>query len=161
MSGIDFNEIQAAVEREIAGIATPVQMEEFRLKYVGRKGVLADLTGTIPTLPKEERGAFGQKVNALKTKLIGLIAEKEKTFSAEAVRATRNVVDIGMPGISQELGRKHPLTQVIEEIVSIFTRMGFSVADGPEIDTEFCRPQYSAGTSFARRLRYVLFGYRR
>lgn len=137
MSGVDFDAIQKSIEQEIAGITSLTQMEEFRLKYLGRKGILANLTGSIPTLPKEERGVFGQKANALKTKLLVVIAEKEKTLTSGVGVSETLSVDVGLPGIAQELGRKHPLTQVIEEITSIFVRMGFSVVDGPEIETEF------------------------
>ncbi|HNX80790.1 MAG TPA: phenylalanine--tRNA ligase subunit alpha [Candidatus Omnitrophota bacterium] len=137
MSGVDFDAIQASIEQEIVQILSVAQMDEFRLKYLGRKGILADLTGSIPTLPKEARGGFGQKVNALKTKLLFVIAEKEKTLTFDTGAPRKLPVDIGLPGIAHELGRKHPLTQVIEEITSIFVRMGFSVVDGPEIETEF------------------------
>jgi len=113
-------------------------LEEFRLKYLGRKGVIAELTSVIPSLSKEERATFGQQANSLKNKLLNLVAEKEKTFSElSAAPKCGGHHDIGMPGIAQSLGRLHPITQVTDEICGIFSRMGFSIVSGPEIETEY------------------------
>lgn len=135
---MDIQAIKAEVEAGIQSVDSPETLEEFRVKYLGRKGVIAELTGAIPTLPKEERGALGQEVNALKNRINALVAEKEKLLSTAASRASgASETDIYMPGISQDLGRLHPLTQTIDEICAIFTRMGFSIVEGPEIETEF------------------------
>ncbi len=134
---MDIDAINQTIENEISGIDSSDKLEELRVRYLGRKGVLAELTGSIPQLPKEERGAFGQKVNLLKNKINTLLNEKQKSFASIDVGApTAGQVDITMPGIAQDLGRLHPLTQLIDEICSIFTGMGFSVVEGPEIESE-------------------------
>lgn len=138
MSGIDIESLKAQIESEAALINSVTELDQFRIKYLGRKGVVADLTGSIPSLPKQERAVFGQRVNILKNKLNALISEKEILLKA-AAPVSQDVffpVDISMPGIAPALGRLHPITQVINEICSIFTRMGFSVVEGPEIETE-------------------------
>ncbi len=138
MSGIDIESLKAQIESEAALINSAAELDQFRIKYLGRKGVVADLTGSIPSLPKEERAVFGQRVNILKNKLNSLLSEKELLLKA-AAPVSQDVsfpVDISMPGIAPVLGRLHPITQVINEICSIFTRMGFSVVEGPEIETE-------------------------
>ena len=112
-------------------------LESFRLKYLGRKGLLAQLTASIPSLAQAERAPFGQKVNEIKVKLASLIKEKEAAFSVQDSGAAGAAFDIGMPGIAQELGRLHPITKITEEICLIFNRMGFSVVEGPEIETEY------------------------
>ncbi|MCX5709341.1 MAG: phenylalanine--tRNA ligase subunit alpha [Candidatus Omnitrophica bacterium] len=134
---MDIRSIQAQIESDLAAVHSQGQLEEFRLKYLSRKGALAQLTAAIPTLPQNERAQFGQEVNALKNNLASLIAEKEKSLGAGIKSGPEMTDDIGMPGIAQELGRLHPITQTINEISSIFTRMGFCIADGPEIETEF------------------------
>jgi phenylalanyl-tRNA synthetase alpha chain len=138
MSGIDIESLKAQIESEAAKINSVEELGQFRVKYLGRKGVIADLTGAIPALPKEERVIFGQLANTLKNNLNFLIAEKEILLKAAAPVSKQDSfpVDISMPGIAPDLGRLHPITQVINEICSIFTRMGFSVVEGPEIETE-------------------------
>jgi len=133
---MDIKLIQAQIEDELAGVSSLQRLEAVRIKYLGRKGVLAELTSLIGTLAPEERGPFGKEVNALKINLLGLINEKEKTFSIQNTVSNKGVLDIGLPGISSELGRSHPIIQIIDEICSIFSRMGFSVVEGPEIETE-------------------------
>lgn len=134
---MDINLIQTQIESDLAAITSASALEEVRVKYLGRKGLLAELTGSIPSLPVEQRGAFGKEVNALKNKLLNLIEEKEKVLKNSGGVLNKENVDLGMPGIAQELGGVHPITRIIDEICAIFTRMGFSVVQGPEIETEY------------------------
>ncbi|MBU1871799.1 MAG: phenylalanine--tRNA ligase subunit alpha [Candidatus Omnitrophica bacterium] len=108
-----------------------------KIKYLGRKGIIAQLTASIPGLAQDRRGQFGQQVNALKNKLASLIEEKQKAFSTVSSGSGSDVFDITMPGIAQQLGRLHPITQTINEICNIFNRMGFSIVEGPEVETEY------------------------
>jgi phenylalanyl-tRNA synthetase alpha chain len=137
MSNLDLEAINKTIDSEIEQINSPEKLEEFRLKYLARKGILAQLTSSIPSLPAEQRATFGQQVNILKTRITALIAEKQKTFIARPARKITSQVDISMPGIAQDLGHLHPLTQVMDEICAIFTRMGFCIVEGPEIETEY------------------------
>jgi len=134
---MDIVSIKTQIESEIQNANTPQVLEELRIKYLGRKGIIAQLTGSIPTLALEERGRFGQEVNALKNKVSALIEEKQRTMGAAPKEKAAISCDIGMPGIAQELGHLHPITQTIDEICTIFNRMGFSVVEGPEVETEF------------------------
>jgi len=134
---MDIEAIRAQIDADIQRINSTQTLEAFRVKYLGRKGALAQLTGSIPTLPVEQRASFGQQINALKHRIAALINEKEKLFSAGVAQAADSSIDIGMPGIVQALGRLHPITQVIDEICAVFTRMGFSVVEGPEIESEY------------------------
>jgi len=137
MSNLDLEAINKTIDSEIEQINSPEKLEEFRLKYLARKGILAQLTSSIPGLPVEQRATFGQQVNILKTRITALITEKQKTFIAQPARKITSQVDISMPGIAQDLGHLHPITQVMDEICSIFTRMGFCIVEGPEIETEY------------------------
>jgi phenylalanyl-tRNA synthetase alpha chain len=134
---MDINSIQAQIEGDLAKIDSIAGLEEVRVKYLGRKGLIAELTGSIPHLPVEQRGAFGQQVNTLKNKLFTLLEEKEITLKAKDSILKKSNLDIGMPGIARELGHIHPITQVIDEICTIFNRMGFSIVEGPEVETEY------------------------
>jgi len=134
---MDINIIQKQIENDLTGIVSPQELEMVRVKYLGRKGILAELTGLIGTLAIEERGPFGKEVNALKNKLLNLISEREKTLRIQSNIPKESVLDIGLPGISQEFGNGHPIIKTIDEICGIFNRMGFSVVEGPEIETEY------------------------
>jgi phenylalanyl-tRNA synthetase alpha chain len=139
MPGIDLEAIQKNIASEIETVDSLPKLQDFRLKYLGRKGIIAQLTSSVPNLPQEERAIFGQKINALKNKIISLLAEKEKVFVSERTEssALSGGVDIDLPGIAQDLGHLHPITQLIDEICAIFMRLGFLVVEGPEIETEY------------------------
>ncbi|MCK9431712.1 MAG: phenylalanine--tRNA ligase subunit alpha [Candidatus Omnitrophica bacterium] len=134
---MDIDSLQAQVKNDLEKVSSPEALEEVRVKYLGRKGVVAELTGSIPGIPVQERGEFGRKVNAFKSGLHELFAKKEESLKdGEALRG-ENIIDIGMPGIAQQVGTLHPLTRITDEICSVFSRMGFSVAEGPEVETEY------------------------
>jgi phenylalanyl-tRNA synthetase alpha chain len=134
---MDLNAAQAQINGDLAQVTSKQGLEELRVKYLGRKGLIAQLTGSIPGLPVEQRGSFGKEVNALKNKLLGLFEEKERSFNLGEEGLKQGKLDIGMPGITQEIGHSHPITQIIDEICLIFTRMGFAVVSGPEVETEY------------------------
>jgi len=134
---MDIENIIAQVEEEIKAADSLERLEEFRLRYLGRKGILAQLTATIPSMPQEERASFGQKVNSLKNKLNLLIEGQKKLIQSDKRDSEVSYYDIGMPGVAQEIGHLHPLTQVNDEICRIFNRIGFSIVEGPEIESEY------------------------
>ncbi|TBR14831.1 phenylalanine--tRNA ligase subunit alpha [bacterium] len=133
---MDIDAINQTIDSQIQSLDSLAGLEELKVRYLGRKGMLAQLTATIPQLSKEERAIFGQKVNALKNKINSLLEEKQKSLSQGDLAQAPSKIDISMPGISQELGRLHPLTQLIDEICAIFKGMGFIVVQGPEVETE-------------------------
>lgn len=133
---MDIQAIKAQIEFDIANINSAQALEELRLKYLSRKGILASLTSSIPTLPIEQRSAFGQEVNALKNKLIAIFEEKQKGLHTSDSGQKEEFCDLGLPGIAPEAGCLHPLTQTITEICAVFNSMDFSIVEGPEIETE-------------------------
>jgi len=134
---MDIESVKTAIEADSGAIDSQVKLEEFRVKYLGRKGVLAQITGSIPTLPPEQRGAVGRAVNEIKNRVSAIIAEKERSLGSGPARESGERVDLTLPGVSQRTGGKHPITLVTEEICDIFEKMGFRVVEGPEIETEF------------------------
>ncbi len=134
---MDIATINQTAEAEIKSCGSTQSLEELKVKYLGRKGLVSGLTGTIPTLPPQERGAFGKQVNELKKRLSTLFSDRQKELGQAGPQEKEGVVDISLPGISRDLGRSHPLTLVISEICDMFKRMGFTVMDGPEIESEY------------------------
>jgi phenylalanyl-tRNA synthetase alpha chain len=133
---MDIESIHSQIEVDLQKVDTFAALEEFRAKYLGRQGVIAQLTGSIPTLPVEQRGGLGQQVNNLKKRVLSALEEKQKLLGLVVGEGGARACDIAMPGIAHEVGRIHPLTQIMNEICGIFERMGFSVVEGPEIETE-------------------------
>ncbi|MDI6758449.1 MAG: phenylalanine--tRNA ligase subunit alpha [Candidatus Omnitrophota bacterium] len=132
---IDF--ISKNIEAELVVINSAQGLEELRIKYLGRQGAFAQLTGMIPCLSLPERSRIGQEINTLKKRLLSIIEEKQKTIIIKPAVSDKFICDIGLPAIVQEIGRLHPITKVIDEICAVFNRIGFSVVEGPEIETEY------------------------
>jgi len=112
-------------------------IEALRIKYLGRKGVIASLMEAMKDLPNEEKPLFGKSVNDLKKYFtIKYDAALMDTNSGEQSSSLPDF-DHTLPGVEIPLGRKHPLTRVWEDMLNIFNRMGFEVVRGPEVETEY------------------------
>jgi len=111
-------------------------LEAVRIKYLGRKGLMAALMARLPGLPKEEKPVVGKEINLLKARIQKAIAEKKEGQSSGPARE-KGRADVTMPGTWPEEGRAHPITKTLNEINDIFISLGFSVAEGPEIESEF------------------------
>lgn len=108
-------------------------------RYLGRKGEITAVLKEMGTLPQSERPAFGQVVNIVKDDIekavTGRLLFIKNKVAEEALKKEK--MDVTLPGRRVPVGKRHPLTQVMDEVVGIFTRMGFSVAEGPEIETDY------------------------
>ena len=110
-------------------------LEQLRVKYLGRKGRLKALIGALPSLPAEQRPAAGQLGNQVKRALTAALAERQADLADQAPPAAEQF-DVTVPGPVRELGSRHPITQVYDELVEVFARLGFETAYGPEIEDE-------------------------
>ncbi len=142
MPNLNLKDLNSQIEQDFADVSNPEALEALRIKYLGRKGILAGLTAGIADLPAEQRREFGRQINRIKQKLSDLLSGKKRGFkdlSAEVavIKKQAGRIDITSPGIAQPLGHRHLITQVIEEICDIFIRLGFVVVEGPEIETEY------------------------
>ena len=112
------------------------ELEQFRLKYLSRKGIVNDLFEAFKAMPPEEKKVFGKVMNEFKN-----IAEncyntfKEKLEESEV--SSSQDVDYTLPGEAHNTGSRHPVSLVLKEISDIFQRMGFSIANGPEIEDDW------------------------
>jgi phenylalanyl-tRNA synthetase alpha chain len=129
-----IKQVQSDFEKDIAGVANQEGAEEIRLRYLSRKGIVATLFLGMKDAPADQRPVLGKELNQLKKSLEAKYEELEQKFKSDTA-AER--IDLTMPGRRVHFGRKHPLTHVLDEIKSIFFSLGFSVADGPEIETDF------------------------
>ncbi len=111
-------------------------LEQARAVYLGVNGRFTALLKGLGNLPKEERPAAGRVLNAVKAELESALAERRAALELEAARP-KQPTDFSLPGRRRALGRLHPLTQVTEDIVRSFRKLGFAVADGPEVEDEY------------------------
>ena len=112
-------------------------LEELRIKYLGRKGVVASLMDELNALPAEDKPLFGKAVNLFKSQVTNAYDAALKELRKGSVSSESVDIDYTLPTVSSFIGRKHPLTQVWEEMMNIFNRMGFEVVRGPEVETEY------------------------
>ena len=132
-------QIEGELREAIAACADLRSLEAARVKYLGRKGAITELLKQIGTIAPEERRDFGRRVNKLKqtaTEAIG--SRKAELEAAEAAaRVASEEVDVTLPGRRRTIGRKHIITQTLDEIIGILKGMGFAVAYGPELETDY------------------------
>jgi phenylalanyl-tRNA synthetase alpha chain len=138
-----FKETISALERDIderlPKLEDAADLEAFRVEFLGRKGRIATLLKRLGELEGDGRREAGRLLNELKARATEATTAREESLSMEhlARRMASEFVDLTLPGDGRPLGRLHPLTAVQQEIESIFMKMGFDVATGPEIETEY------------------------
>ena len=131
--------ILAAARDAVAAATTSAELEEIRVRVLGRQGSLTQLLRGLGGLPAAERPLVGAAANEAKRQLESALETRlaETLAHERRERRARERVDLTLPGRRPPLGARHPLTQVEDEIVSIFMGLGFSVAEGPEIETDY------------------------
>jgi phenylalanyl-tRNA synthetase alpha chain len=111
-------------------------LEDFRIKYLGRKGLIMQLLSEVGRLPREEKPRAGQLANRAKNEVTAAFEHRKRALE-EAQKQTRELIDVTVPGVPFLLGKPHVITQTISELLDIFGRMGFGVAYGPEVEDEW------------------------
>ena len=111
-------------------------LEQIRIKYLGKKGGLTDILKKLGTLSAEERPAIGAFANEVKTKIDELLTEKQRELAVliAGKKIAREKIDVTLPAKQRELGKRHPISQIMTELEEIFIGMGFDVVKGPEIE---------------------------
>jgi phenylalanyl-tRNA synthetase alpha chain len=132
----EIKPLQKAALEELQSAPDLAALEQTRTLYLGTHGKLTAILKRIGSLPKEEKPLAGKLVNQAKSQIESLIAERRAELELKAA-LPKEPTDFTLPGRRRRLGRPHPLTQVTEEIVRSFRKIGFAVADGPEIEDEY------------------------
>ncbi|HHV94416.1 MAG TPA: phenylalanine--tRNA ligase subunit alpha, partial [Firmicutes bacterium] len=125
--------------RQIAEAGDTKQLDQIRVRYLGKKGELTALLRSMGSLSPEERPVVGKMVNQLREEMEKLLEERYASLEAAelARRLQAEKIDITLPGRKPARGRKHPLTQVLDEIKAFFIGMGFQVVEGPEVELDY------------------------
>jgi phenylalanyl-tRNA synthetase alpha chain len=130
-----------AIEREaiaeIDAAGTQQALEQVKLRYLSRKGIIAQLYKELGNLAADKRPEIGQALNRLKHILNQDIQQRMQGMGQAPAKTPHALCDITMPGTGPVAGRAHPITKTLEEICDVFSHMGFAMIEGPEIETEF------------------------
>ena len=123
-------------EIKISSPETVEALEQFRIQYLGTKSVLKDLFGAMAQLPSERKKEYGQLMNMLKAAAEKKFEELKVMFETSKP-STKEIPDLTAPGFNMPLGTRHPLSIVKNRIIEIFSRIGFTIAEGPEIEDDW------------------------
>jgi phenylalanyl-tRNA synthetase alpha chain len=133
----ELEQLRDAALAEVAAATDEQTLEAARVRYLGRAGSISAWAERMKSLSKDEKPVVGKLLNEARTSVTTAITE-----SAERVRAAKEArelanIDISLPGTAAEIGTLHPLTQMLDRGISIFRRMGFALAEGPDVETEW------------------------
>ncbi len=127
--------IRHQAEADIITVETQQQLEEFRIRYLARKGLVASLFDQLKSVPPAEKPEIGKLLNDLRQSTQALFDQKMASFTKKPARS--GAVDPTLPGRRKFLGTKHPLMQTLDEIQAIFVSMGFGVVEGQEVEDDY------------------------
>ena len=135
----DIHSIGDYAREEISKASTLKDVHDLKVKYLGKKGILTQQLKSLKSLSKEERPAFGNTLNEIKKSLGDLISKQEEGLKTSDIvnKLKTEQIDVTVPGCYTPFGRLHPVTQVMDEIITIFTSLGFTVEEGPEVEHDF------------------------
>ncbi|MFH1478821.1 MAG: phenylalanine--tRNA ligase subunit alpha [Candidatus Omnitrophota bacterium] len=131
-----FKTIEKAALKDILESSNLEELEQVRIKYLGRKGEITLSIKSMNSVPKKDKPKVGKFINEMKQKVAALLEERENNFREEE-RSHFEYTDTTLPGIQPEIGHRHPLLKTMQDIIDIFTSMGFKSVETPEIETDF------------------------
>lgn len=132
----ELKSLTIEAEKEIKSADSFEALEKLRVKYLGRKeGIFTQLLKQMGSLFPEERPKIGKSINQIKDKFTQLLKERIDGLKYSDVLSEE--IDITLPGILPELGRLHPITNMLKQIVDVFIRLGFQIAEGPEVELSY------------------------
>ncbi len=130
----ELERLLADATASVQQVASADQLEQVRVKFLGRKSRLSEVMKTLPQLSAEERAEVGKRANELKRAVETELAARRLALSASRPRLS---VDVTLPGSAIVQGRLHPVTQTIHSILAVFVPMGFEIIEGPEMEFEY------------------------
>ena len=135
----ELDRLIAEALAEFAACSDAAELENTKARYLGKSGALTDLLKTLGKLPAAERPAAGARINEAKGKLEAALSARRDALAAsrQAAQLAKEALDVSLPGRGPGTGGLHPITRTLERIEALFRSIGFSVADGPEIEDDF------------------------
>ena len=133
----EFEQIGKEALADLKKVSHLKDLEDFRIKYLGRKGKVTQLLSRIGKLPREEKPKAGQLANRIKNEVTASFEKFKAALLQSKDAESKELVDVTLPGIANRIGKTHVITQTLAELLDIFGRMGFGVAYGPEVEDEW------------------------
>lgn len=135
----ELNSLKDTALKELSKIASKEELNELKVKYLGKKGQLTSMLRGLGALSAEERPRIGQIVNEIRNELETIIAQKLDAIKQAELsqKLASETIDVTLPGRSVDLGHLHPLTLTLNRIKDTFMRMGFEIAEGPEVEKDY------------------------
>lgn len=135
----ELEKIKDEAISEISKVSDRLKLDEVRVKYLGKKGVLTGILRSMGSLSPEERPQFGKLANEVRGHIETALdtAMKDIREKEREIKLNSETIDISMPGKANEVGGLHPITKVLDEIKEVFFGMGFSIAEGPEVELDY------------------------
>lgn len=133
-----MEEIRNLIEEDKKLVSNLNELNDLKVKYLGKKGLITELNQEIKNVPNEEKKEFGQKVNELRTLFNDFYEEKKAYFEEEILneKLKNESIDITLPSKRVKRGSKHPMTRITEQFEDLFVSMGYTVYEGPEIESD-------------------------
>ena len=133
---LHLDEIVANAQQQIENAVDGNELEEIRLQYLGKKGLMTEQMKGLAKLPPAEKPAAGQMINKAKQAIQAVLVARKQAFEAAVLNAklAQETIDVTLPGRGAPLGNIHPVTRTTERIVEFFSELGFEVKDGPEVE---------------------------
>ncbi len=132
-----IEQIKIEALKELETTSDRESIDAISVRYLGRKGMVTKFLRNISNLPIEERPGAGKRANEIKKDLDKLFKEALKKLEARSSITTDNQIDVSLPGRTVRQGSLHPITQITWQICEIFTRLGFDIVEGPEVETDY------------------------
>jgi len=138
-TGFAIDRLRADASAQVAAAADLASLDEVRVRYLGKSGLLTAELKQLGKLPKEDRPAAGQAINRAKVELQEMIEARKTELerSALAARLAGERIDVTLPGRGQRPGGLHPITRTLQRIERLFANAGFSIAEGPEVEDDY------------------------
>ncbi|WP_133514465.1 phenylalanine--tRNA ligase subunit alpha [Halanaerobium saccharolyticum] len=135
----DLKKIEKEAESELKEVESLDQLEEMRIKYLGKKGAIQSVFSKMGKIEADQRPVVGKEANILKNKIQNWLGEHKGRLEEKAAqkRFEAEKIDVTLPGGKVEAGRSHPLSLVTKELEDIFIGLGFEIAEGPEVESEY------------------------
>jgi phenylalanyl-tRNA synthetase alpha chain len=133
----DADGLKSAALSEVADADNEAALEAVRIRWLGRQGEITRLGEAMRDVPKEQRPLFGKALNDLRISVTGAIEQRSQAMAVARDAEELSRVDLSLPGDPPACGALHPLTQLLDRAIAIFRRMGFALAEGPDIETEW------------------------
>ena len=135
----DLSTLEQEIFSGFANIKSKTELENFKIEILGKKGKLSKLFQDLATVEKDKKKEFASEINILKSKVLDKFQNLTSQFDQEELekKLQDQTVDVTLPGTNRPQGKVHPVSQVIDELTSIFAELGFSVAEGPDVENEY------------------------